>query len=53
MTIDFDERDRASVIDDLRMLLEKTRGNLAPDEQEHLDLVLKSLDEHLASPPEL
>ena len=35
-----------SVRDDLRMLHEKTRGNLEADEEQHLEEVLKQLDKH-------
>ena len=35
-----------SVIDDLGMLHEKTRGNLTPDEDEHLTRVLRDLEHH-------
>ena len=38
-------------IDMLAMLQDKTRGNLTAEEQEHIDSVLKSLDEHLAICP--
>ena len=36
-----------SVIDDIRMLVEKTEGNLTPEEDEHLTTVLAQLDKHL------
>jgi hypothetical protein len=35
-----------SVIDDLAMLRERTRGNLDPDEDEHLARVLRDLQHH-------
>jgi hypothetical protein len=35
-----------SVIDDLMMLREKTRGNLAPDEEQHLARVVGDLQRH-------
>jgi hypothetical protein len=35
-----------SVIDDLMMLREKTRGNLAGDEEQHLDQVIADLQRH-------
>jgi hypothetical protein len=35
-----------SVIDDLMMLRDKTRGNLAPDEEAHLAQVLGDLQRH-------
>lgn len=35
-----------SVIDDLMMLREKTRGNLAPDEDQHLTQVVGDLQRH-------
>ncbi len=38
-----------SVVDDLRMLRDKTRGNLEPDEDAHLADVLLNLDRHLAA----
>ena len=38
-----------SVVDDLVMLREKTRGNLDPDEEEHLVKVIGDLETHLAS----
>jgi len=34
------------VIDDLRMLQERTRGNLSPDEEEHLATVIANLERH-------
>lgn len=40
------ERARA-VVDDLVMLREKTRGNLEPDEETHLDHVIADLERHL------
>ena len=36
-----------SLIDDLVMLHEKTRGNLTPDEDEHLARILRDLEHHL------
>jgi len=38
-----------SVISDLRMLRDKTRGNLDAGEDEHLGQVLEQLDKHLAA----
>jgi hypothetical protein len=38
-----------SLIDDLAMLREKTRGNLTPDEDEHLARILRDLEHHLRS----
>ncbi len=35
-----------TVIDDLMMLREKTRGNLAPDEEQHLTQVVGDLQRH-------
>ncbi|NOT31051.1 MAG: DUF1844 domain-containing protein [Planctomycetes bacterium] len=35
-----------SVIDDLMMLRDKTRGNLAPDEEQHLARVVGDLQRH-------
>lgn len=35
-----------TVIDDLMMLREKTRGNLAPDEENHLAQVVGDLQRH-------
>lgn len=35
-----------TVIDDLMMLREKTRGNLAADEEQHLTLVIGDLQRH-------
>ncbi len=35
-----------TVIDDLMMLREKTRGNLAPDEEQHLTQVVADLQRH-------
>lgn len=35
-----------SVIDDLMMLRDKTRGNLAPDEERHLTQVIGDLQRH-------
>ena len=34
------------LIDDLRMLREKTRGNLLAEEEEHLDQVVGELQQH-------
>jgi hypothetical protein len=40
--------DRArALLDDLRMLREKTAGNLEPDEAEHLDRVLADLEHRI------
>lgn len=36
-----------TVIDDLRMLRDKTQGNLEVEEEQHLDQVLEQLDKHL------
>lgn len=38
-----------SVIDDLMMLREKTKGNLSPDEEQHLTGVLGDLQRHFVS----
>ncbi len=35
-----------SLLDDLLMLRDKTRGNLAPDEEEHLARVIRDLEHH-------
>ncbi len=34
------------LVDDLRMLLEKTRGNLSPDEETYLEKISSDLDRH-------
>jgi len=36
------------IVDDLRMLLEKTQGNLEPDEEAYLGKISGDLDRHLA-----
>ena len=37
------------VIDDLRMLRDKSRGNLEDDEQQHLDAVIGDLQKHFVA----